>query len=294
MNRHEEQGLRSLARRRNLCADRVLSPPCNRTRDYSTDAGPALSSIADGHLSGFFSHQPAMGPLSLYLRAPLLPRLALHDGTLGVYRWGALRPACSPSPAPQSGLAESQCGAAAGAWHQCWDRCDCPAQPTNWRRALLGPSGGAADRQPRCGIAPCRVRATSLSVRGARGLGDRQQAMGSADRRPNSPVARARAGARADRHSRGRGALLPSDGRGELHRVPACSRLHLHPPAGGNGVHLALPAVSIRECGSRTYSATFASNGCISCLGSRRLRARSSWQSGWRFPRTCGGGAAAV
>ena len=59
--------------------------------DYSTDAGPALSSIADGHLSGFFSHQPAMGPLSLYLRAPFAALgLALHDGTLGVYRWGAL------------------------------------------------------------------------------------------------------------------------------------------------------------------------------------------------------------
>jgi hypothetical protein len=57
--------------------------------DYPTDAGPSLSALAHGHLAGFFSHQPAMGPASLILRAPfVLAAAALGDGTNGLYRWG--------------------------------------------------------------------------------------------------------------------------------------------------------------------------------------------------------------
>lgn len=59
--------------------------------DYPTDAGPALRAIAHGDLSAFFSHQPAMGGLSLFVRAPFAAvAVALGDGTLGIYRWGAL------------------------------------------------------------------------------------------------------------------------------------------------------------------------------------------------------------
>jgi Glycosyltransferase family 87 len=59
--------------------------------DYPTDAGPALGAIAHGSVTGFFSHQPAMGPLSLYLRAPFVViAAALHDGPVGTYRWGCL------------------------------------------------------------------------------------------------------------------------------------------------------------------------------------------------------------
>jgi Glycosyltransferase family 87 len=59
--------------------------------DYPTDAGPALAAIAHGHLSAFFSHQPAMGSLSLFVRAPFAAlAVALGNGTLGIYRWGAV------------------------------------------------------------------------------------------------------------------------------------------------------------------------------------------------------------
>jgi len=59
--------------------------------DYPTDAGPALAAIAHGHIGAFFAHQPAMGPLSLYLRAPFVAiAAALHDGRIGLYRWGCL------------------------------------------------------------------------------------------------------------------------------------------------------------------------------------------------------------
>lgn len=57
--------------------------------DYPTDAGPALSAIAHGSIGGFFSHQPAMGAFSLYLRAPFVILAgALHDSPVGLYRWG--------------------------------------------------------------------------------------------------------------------------------------------------------------------------------------------------------------
>lgn len=59
--------------------------------DYPTDAGPALAAIAHGSVTGFFSHQPAMGPLSLYLRAPFVAiATALNDRPAGAYRWGCL------------------------------------------------------------------------------------------------------------------------------------------------------------------------------------------------------------
>jgi hypothetical protein len=59
--------------------------------DYPTDAGPALTAIAHGYIGGFFAHQPAMGPLSLYLRAPFVAvAAAQHDGRVGLYRWGCV------------------------------------------------------------------------------------------------------------------------------------------------------------------------------------------------------------
>ncbi len=59
--------------------------------DYPTDAGPALAAIGHSDLGGFFAHQPAMGPLSLYVRAPFVAlATALHEAPLGVYRWGCL------------------------------------------------------------------------------------------------------------------------------------------------------------------------------------------------------------
>jgi hypothetical protein len=59
--------------------------------DYPRDAGPALAAIAHGSLSGFFAHQPAMGAVSLYLRAPFVALAArLHDSAMGSYRWGDL------------------------------------------------------------------------------------------------------------------------------------------------------------------------------------------------------------
>jgi hypothetical protein len=59
--------------------------------DYPSDAGPALTAIAHGSVAGFFSHQPAMGGVSLYLRAPfVLLAAALHDSPVGIYRLGDL------------------------------------------------------------------------------------------------------------------------------------------------------------------------------------------------------------
>jgi hypothetical protein len=59
--------------------------------DYPGDAGPALTDIAHGNVSGFFSHQAAMGTLSLLIRAPfVLIGGAFHDSAIGLYRWGDL------------------------------------------------------------------------------------------------------------------------------------------------------------------------------------------------------------
>jgi hypothetical protein len=66
--------------------------------DYPTDAGPPITSVLHGSLHGFFAHQPAMGPLSLYLRLPFAALgLLAHDPAVGTYRWGAL--ACVASVA---------------------------------------------------------------------------------------------------------------------------------------------------------------------------------------------------
>jgi hypothetical protein len=57
--------------------------------DYPNDAGPALSAIAHGSIGSFFAHQPAMGAVSLYLRAPfVILAAAFHDSPVGLYRWG--------------------------------------------------------------------------------------------------------------------------------------------------------------------------------------------------------------
>jgi len=59
--------------------------------DYPFDAGPALSAIAHGQLAHFISHQPAMGAVSLYARAPFVALAALlHDSPVCIYRLGDL------------------------------------------------------------------------------------------------------------------------------------------------------------------------------------------------------------
>lgn len=69
----------------------VIALTASGLGDYPTDAGPALTAIAHGHLGGFFSHQPAMGAVSLYLRAPfVILAAALHDSPVGMYRLGDL------------------------------------------------------------------------------------------------------------------------------------------------------------------------------------------------------------
>lgn len=59
--------------------------------DYPRDAGPSILAGAHGDLAGFFAHQAAMGPLSLYLRVPFAALgVAFGDGSVGVYRWASL------------------------------------------------------------------------------------------------------------------------------------------------------------------------------------------------------------
>jgi hypothetical protein len=59
--------------------------------DYPTDAGPALAAVAHGDVGRFFSHQPAMGSVSLFARAPFAAlAAAIGDGRLGAYRWGTV------------------------------------------------------------------------------------------------------------------------------------------------------------------------------------------------------------
>lgn len=59
--------------------------------DYPNDAAPALKDLLDGDPSAFAHAHPAMGDLSLLLRAPFaeLARLG-HASELSVYRWGTL------------------------------------------------------------------------------------------------------------------------------------------------------------------------------------------------------------
>jgi len=59
--------------------------------DYANDARPGLNALAHGHVAAFFAHQPAMGALAQFARAPfVLIAGALHDSPMGIYRWGDL------------------------------------------------------------------------------------------------------------------------------------------------------------------------------------------------------------
>jgi hypothetical protein len=74
-----------------LAAGSLIALRAPGVGDYPTDAGPALSAVAHGSIGGFFAHQPAMGAVSLYLRAPfVILAAALHDSPVGIYRWGDL------------------------------------------------------------------------------------------------------------------------------------------------------------------------------------------------------------
>jgi hypothetical protein len=57
--------------------------------DYAWDAGPTLHPLVNGHLSGAFAHQPAMGWVSILVRAPFA-FFARHGGSLLEYRLGAV------------------------------------------------------------------------------------------------------------------------------------------------------------------------------------------------------------
>jgi glycosyl transferase family 87 len=59
--------------------------------DYPNDAGPALSGLAKGHLHAFLAARPAMGSLSLFVRAPFVALASAASASpLEVYRAGAL------------------------------------------------------------------------------------------------------------------------------------------------------------------------------------------------------------
>ena len=74
-----------------LAAASVIALRAPGFGDYPSDAGPALTAIAHGSIGGFFSHQPAMGSVSLFVRAPfVMLGAALHDSPFGLYRWGDL------------------------------------------------------------------------------------------------------------------------------------------------------------------------------------------------------------
>lgn len=61
------------------------------TGDYRSDAQPALSALLHGNLHAFGLARPAMGDLSLLVRAPFAALAYLGDATtLSIYRWGAL------------------------------------------------------------------------------------------------------------------------------------------------------------------------------------------------------------
>src|ERR1700678_3580498 len=64
------------------CVRAAISPGWG---DYGHDAGPGLSAPAHGHVAAFFAHQPAMGALAQFARAPfVLVAGALHDSALGI------------------------------------------------------------------------------------------------------------------------------------------------------------------------------------------------------------------
>jgi Glycosyltransferase family 87 len=59
--------------------------------DYPSDGGPALAALLHGNLHAFGQARPAMGDLSLLLRAPFAGLAYLGDPTpLSIYRWGVL------------------------------------------------------------------------------------------------------------------------------------------------------------------------------------------------------------
>jgi len=61
------------------------------TGDYRFDAQPALTALLHGNLHAFALARPAMGDLSLLVRAPFAELAYRGDATtLSVYRWGAL------------------------------------------------------------------------------------------------------------------------------------------------------------------------------------------------------------
>ena len=53
--------------------------------DYVVDGGPPIAALSHGHVAGFLSLHPDMGPVSILLRAPFA---ALGGGELAAYRWG--------------------------------------------------------------------------------------------------------------------------------------------------------------------------------------------------------------
>jgi hypothetical protein len=59
--------------------------------DYPTDGGPPLEDLLHGRLQAFAHARPAMGDLSLLVRAPFAALTYLgRPSELGVYRWGVL------------------------------------------------------------------------------------------------------------------------------------------------------------------------------------------------------------
>ncbi len=61
------------------------------TGDYRGDAAPALTALLHGNLHAFGLARPAMGDLSLLVRAPCAALAYLGDPTiLSIYRWGAV------------------------------------------------------------------------------------------------------------------------------------------------------------------------------------------------------------
>jgi hypothetical protein len=56
--------------------------------DYATDGGPAIGRLIHGHLGAALDHQPAMGPFSIFLRAPFA--WLVRGDILDEYRAGAL------------------------------------------------------------------------------------------------------------------------------------------------------------------------------------------------------------
>lgn len=59
--------------------------------DYPNDAGPALAALLHGDLHAFANATPAMGDVSLLVRAPFAAIAYLgHPTQLAIYRWGVL------------------------------------------------------------------------------------------------------------------------------------------------------------------------------------------------------------